>query len=35
MSLRSITYTGQPVLVKKDDQEFEESSLMHTINGYV
>jgi FtsP/CotA-like multicopper oxidase with cupredoxin domain len=29
------TYTGQPGLVKKDDEEFEESNLMHTINGYV
>jgi FtsP/CotA-like multicopper oxidase with cupredoxin domain len=29
------TYTGQPSPVKKDDEEFEESNLMHTINGYV
>jgi FtsP/CotA-like multicopper oxidase with cupredoxin domain len=29
------TYTGQPGRVKKDDEEFEESNLMHTINGYV
>ena len=29
------TYTGQPGLVKKDDEAFQESNLMHTINGYV
>jgi FtsP/CotA-like multicopper oxidase with cupredoxin domain len=29
------TYTGQPALVKKDDEEFQESNLMHAINGYV
>jgi FtsP/CotA-like multicopper oxidase with cupredoxin domain len=29
------TYTGHPGLIKKDDAEFEESNLMHTINGYV
>jgi manganese oxidase len=29
------TYAGHPGAVKKDDEEFEESNLMHTINGYV
>ncbi len=29
------TYTGQPATVKPDDEEFVESNLMHSINGYV
>jgi hephaestin len=29
------TYAGQPGRVKTDDEELEESNLMHTINGYV
>ena len=29
------TYTGRPHTVKPDDEEFVESNLMHSINGYV
>ena len=29
------TYTGQPGTVNKDDEAFQESNLMHSINGYV
>jgi FtsP/CotA-like multicopper oxidase with cupredoxin domain len=29
------TYTGRPATVKPDDEEFIESNLMHSINGYV
>ena len=29
------TYTGQPTTVNLDDEEFAESNLMHSINGYV
>ncbi len=29
------TYTGQPSTVNPDDEEFIESNLMHSINGYV
>ena len=28
-------YAGQPQTVNKDDEEFHESNLMHSINGYV
>jgi FtsP/CotA-like multicopper oxidase with cupredoxin domain len=29
------TFTQQPQTVKPDDEEFEESNLMHSINGFV
>ena len=29
------TYTGRPKTVKPDDEDFQESNLMHSINGYV
>jgi len=29
------TYTGRPSTLKSDDEEFVESNLMHSINGYV
>jgi hypothetical protein len=29
------TYAGRPNRVKKDDEEFKESNLKHTINGYL